>query len=94
MEWQADFYASCLLMPRKLVIAAWDEMSGSASRASFSLRRRIDHIRDVERTLMTSSRAARLDPSIRDRDDEALEHFARALCRTVPRLTDRHAHPA
>jgi IrrE N-terminal-like domain len=25
-EWQADFYASCLLMPRKLVIAAWDEM--------------------------------------------------------------------
>ena len=25
VEWQADFYASCLLMPRKLVIAAWDE---------------------------------------------------------------------
>ena len=26
IEWQADFYASCLLMPRKLVMAAWDEM--------------------------------------------------------------------
>src|SRR3954469_5409606 len=26
VEWQADFYASCLLMPRKLVIAAWDEI--------------------------------------------------------------------
>lgn len=25
IEWQADFYASCLLMPRKLVMAAWDE---------------------------------------------------------------------
>ena len=25
VEWQADFYASCLLMPRKLVMAAWDE---------------------------------------------------------------------
>jgi hypothetical protein len=25
-EWQADFYSSCLLMPRKLVVAAWDEM--------------------------------------------------------------------
>jgi hypothetical protein len=24
-EWQADFYASCPLMPRKLVVAAWDE---------------------------------------------------------------------
>lgn len=26
VEWQADFYASCLLMPRKVVMAAWDEM--------------------------------------------------------------------
>lgn len=26
VEWQADYYASCLLMPRKLVRAAWDEM--------------------------------------------------------------------
>jgi Zn-dependent peptidase ImmA (M78 family) len=26
IEWQADFYASCLLMPRKLILAAWDEM--------------------------------------------------------------------
>ena len=26
VEWQADFYASCLLMPRKLVFAAWDEL--------------------------------------------------------------------
>lgn len=26
VEWQADFYASCLLMPRKLLMAAWDEM--------------------------------------------------------------------
>ena len=25
VEWQADYYASCLLMPRKLLIAAWDE---------------------------------------------------------------------
>src|ERR1700736_2361071 len=24
-EWQADFYSSCLLMPRNLVFAAWDE---------------------------------------------------------------------
>ena len=26
VEWQADFYVSCLLMPRQLVIAAWNEM--------------------------------------------------------------------
>ncbi len=25
VEWQADYYASCLLMPRKLVFAAWNE---------------------------------------------------------------------
>jgi Zn-dependent peptidase ImmA (M78 family) len=26
IEWQADFYASCLLMPRKFVIAVWEEI--------------------------------------------------------------------
>jgi Zn-dependent peptidase ImmA (M78 family) len=26
VEWQADFYASCLLMPRKLIFSAWDEI--------------------------------------------------------------------
>ncbi|MBM3586690.1 MAG: ImmA/IrrE family metallo-endopeptidase [Alphaproteobacteria bacterium] len=26
VEWQADFYASSLLMPRKVVMASWDEM--------------------------------------------------------------------
>ena len=26
VEWQADFYASCLLMPRELIMAAWNEM--------------------------------------------------------------------
>jgi Zn-dependent peptidase ImmA (M78 family) len=26
VEWQADSYASCLLMPRKLVLGAWDEL--------------------------------------------------------------------
>jgi hypothetical protein len=25
VEWQADFYASCLLMPRKMVFEAWEE---------------------------------------------------------------------
>jgi Zn-dependent peptidase ImmA (M78 family) len=25
VEWQADFYASCLLMPRKMVFTAWNE---------------------------------------------------------------------
>lgn len=29
VEWQADFYASCLLMPRKLVMQAWRDHFGS-----------------------------------------------------------------
>ena len=34
VEWQADFYASCLLMPRKLVIAAWARCSGPPAMAA------------------------------------------------------------
>jgi hypothetical protein len=29
VEWQADFYASCLLMPRKLVFEAWHKEFGT-----------------------------------------------------------------
>jgi IrrE N-terminal-like domain len=29
VEWQADFYASCLLMPRKLVMQAWEDQFGN-----------------------------------------------------------------
>jgi hypothetical protein len=29
VEWQADFYASCLLMPRKLVFEAWHKAFGT-----------------------------------------------------------------
>ena len=31
IEWQADFYASCLLMPKKLVIEAWRERFGNTN---------------------------------------------------------------
>ena len=30
IEWQADFYAACLLMPRRLVYAIWRERFGSS----------------------------------------------------------------
>jgi Zn-dependent peptidase ImmA (M78 family) len=31
VEWQADFYASCLLMPKKLVIEAWRKRFGNTN---------------------------------------------------------------
>ena len=31
VEWQADFYASCLLMPRNLVFQAWQERFGNSN---------------------------------------------------------------
>ena len=37
-EWQADFYASCLLMPKDLLVAAWRERFGSAKPRILRLR--------------------------------------------------------
>ena len=37
IELQANLYASCLLMPRKLVFAAWDEVFQTVSSGFFSL---------------------------------------------------------
>jgi Zn-dependent peptidase ImmA (M78 family) len=43
VEWQADFYASCLLMPRKLVFAAWDERFPDRKQRVLKPARPIDH---------------------------------------------------
>ncbi|MBT6406474.1 MAG: ImmA/IrrE family metallo-endopeptidase [Rhodospirillaceae bacterium] len=42
-EWQADFYASCLLMPRKLVFAAWDEMFPDRKRRVIAPETKVEH---------------------------------------------------
>jgi Zn-dependent peptidase ImmA (M78 family) len=43
IEWQANFYASCLLMPRKLVRAAWDEIFPDRKPRIIQPRIAIDH---------------------------------------------------
>jgi hypothetical protein len=43
LEWQADFYASCLLMPRKLVFAAWHEMFPDRKQRVLQPRTPINH---------------------------------------------------
>lgn len=50
IEWQADFYAACLLMPRKLVMAAWDGMFPDQRRYVMDRSRRdeIFTIADIE----------------------------------------------
>jgi hypothetical protein len=36
-EWQADFYASCLLMPRKLIFETWRERFGTTAPFIFEI---------------------------------------------------------
>jgi Zn-dependent peptidase ImmA (M78 family) len=42
-ERQADTYASCLLMPRKLVLAAWEELFMDGKRRVLQPEESIDH---------------------------------------------------
>jgi Zn-dependent peptidase ImmA (M78 family) len=44
IEWQADFYASCLLMPRTLVVAIWRERFRSAEPLIYSRLCRTLHV--------------------------------------------------
>ena len=37
VEWQADFYASCLLMPRKLIFETWRERFGTIAPFIFEI---------------------------------------------------------
>jgi hypothetical protein len=75
VEWQADFYASCLLMPRKLVFAAWDEMFPDRKQRVLQPRTLIDHpFVDVPRV---ECQIGELDCS--ETDDDMLDRFARPL---------------
>jgi hypothetical protein len=77
-EWQADFYASCLLMPRKLVFAAWDAMFPDRKQRVLQPRTPISH---------TYVEIPRIGCPIGDidcseTDDEALDRIARPLAET------------
>lgn len=65
VEWQADFYASCLLMPREMVFAAWDEAFPDRKQRVLQPERPIDHpFVEIARDFDES-------------EDQALEHFAK-----------------
>ncbi len=65
VEWQADFYASCLLMPRKMVFAAWEEAFPDRKPRVLRPTTPIDHpFVEIERDCEES-------------EDQALDHFAR-----------------
>ena len=64
IEWQADFYASCLLMPRGMVAEAWRERLGDTNPRILRYRNRID-LHGIE------------DPYLRDKlmEEGAYEEF-------------------
>lgn len=75
VEWQADFYASCLLMPRKLVFAAWDEMFPDRKQRVLQPRTPVSHpYVEIPRI---EYRIGDLDCS--ETDDEMLDRIARPL---------------
>jgi Zn-dependent peptidase ImmA (M78 family) len=74
VEVQADLYASCLLMPRKLVMRAWRDMFGNDNARVLRRKDRIVVPCDLEEEI------AAADGSFdQDLDDDALEWFARPL---------------
>jgi len=71
-EWQADFYASCLLMPRKLVIEAWRGRFGNTNARILKRKNRITLPADVNDEV-----TAVLLSFDQQRDDEAMNEFVR-----------------
>jgi Zn-dependent peptidase ImmA (M78 family) len=72
VELQADLYASCLLMPRKLVLKAWRDRFGNDHPRMLRRKDRIVVPCDVDEEI-----AAAVSSFEQGRDDEVLEHFAR-----------------
>ncbi len=76
VEWQADFYASCLLMPRKMVFAAWDEFFPDRKQRVLQPKIPIKHafIEIPKYGFQMSGQMLECET-----DDEALERFCKPL---------------
>jgi Zn-dependent peptidase ImmA (M78 family) len=73
IELQADLYASCVLMPRKLVFAAWDEAFPDRKQRVLQPSESIDHpFVEIVRLESRIPVAA-----FTESDDQALEYFAK-----------------
>jgi Zn-dependent peptidase ImmA (M78 family) len=75
-ELQADLYASCLLMPRKLVMQAWCDKFGNNHPRIVRRKRRIVVPCDAEGEAATAIRAF-----YQTRDDDGLEYFAQPFAK-------------
>jgi Zn-dependent peptidase ImmA (M78 family) len=76
IELQADLYSSCLLMPRKLVLQAWQNRFGNDNPRMLRRDRRIVVPCDGNDDI-----AAAVSSFEQSRDDEVLEDFARPLAK-------------
>ena len=76
VEWQANFYASCLLMPRKLIMAAWNDMFPDGKPRILQPPLPISHsFIEIPRLEWQHDN----DPDGSRADDDALHRFARPL---------------
>jgi Zn-dependent peptidase ImmA (M78 family) len=72
VEWQADFYASCLLMPRKLIIAAWNEMFPDRRP------RTMDRSRRAEIAMLANAKEREFESKVEEwHNEQTMEDFAR-----------------
>lgn len=77
VEWQANIYASCLLMPRKLVLAAWNEMFLDRKPRVLQPRTPINHpFVEVSRRECQIGRSR-----VSETDDNILDRIARPLAK-------------
>jgi Zn-dependent peptidase ImmA (M78 family) len=72
VEWQADFHASCTLMPRKLVFAVWDEMFPDRKPRVLRPITPIDH----PFTEIARSTCGLPGAELTESEDATLDHFA------------------
>ena len=75
VEWQANYFAACLLMPRKMVNAAWEAWRGNMKAVA------LDDLRSKEHEILTAEiqRRGGVKPGGNAPGDMLLEHYIRPL---------------
>ncbi len=76
VEWQADFYASCLLMPRRMIFAAWEDLFADRKPRVLQPKTPIEHS-----YVEIPKQRLQLDGDVLDyeTDEKVLERFCKPL---------------
>jgi hypothetical protein len=89
IEWQADYYAACLLMPRRLVFGVWREMCGSLNPFIYEANKSNPYFNRRRSSWVSPGASATVDQAYHFAFRRIAQEFAQVFCVSIEAMRIR-----